>query len=142
MLNYRLTMDEQETVIRHTRSAKVATIYTSDRLVMSKLDQLCRDHPYVYSCIWVDNQIRADGLPMSKRYAVDKKYVRPRKPMSEKSLEQRREIARRNPSLFKGRANDGAVVQNEVETEGREYTTEVVEVAERDGAVGPEGSRN
>lgn len=109
MMNYKLPYNEQETVVRYNRAGKTATIYTSDRLVMSKLDQLCRDHPYVYSCIWVDGQVLSDGLPMSKRYAVDKKYVRPRKPMSEKSLEQRREIARKNASLFKARPHDETV---------------------------------
>ena len=120
MLNYRLTTDEQETVIRHTRSAKVATIYTSDRLVMSKLDQLCRDHPYVYSCIWVDNQILADGLPMSKKYAVDKKYVRPRKPLSEKARAAAAQNIRGHGFNSKA-ANDTEIgAQNEVEVKGSE----------------------
>lgn len=142
MLNYRLPSDEQETVISHNRAGKMARIYTSDRLVMPKLDKLCREHPNVYKCVWVDSQILGDGLPMAKRYEVEKKYVRHRVPISEKSLEQRREIARNNKSLFKPRSRDGAVVQNEVEVGTEKYTTEVAEVAERDGAVGPEGSRN
>lgn len=142
MLNYRLPSDEQETVISHNRAGKMARIYTSDRLVMPKLDKLCREHPNVYKCVWSDPQILGDGLPMAKKYEVEKKYVRPRKPMSEKSLEQRREIARNNKSLFKPRSRDGAVAQNEIEFETEKYTTEVVEVAGHDELVGREGGRN
>lgn len=59
---------------------------------MKKLDRLCEQHPDTYKCIWADEHIMADGIPMGKRYSVPKKLVRFGKPTSEA----RREAARKS----------------------------------------------
>lgn len=81
-MNYKLTLAEQETSVTMTRDEDMARIYTSDRLVMARLDKLCAEFPETYKCIWIDSQIVGDGLPMSKKYEVRKKYVKFRKPLS------------------------------------------------------------
>lgn len=37
---YRMTLDEQETIIRYDRAGDTATIYTADPVVMRRLDDL------------------------------------------------------------------------------------------------------
>lgn len=95
---YRLPLAEQETTVTMTRDDKTARIYTSDRLVMAKLDKLCAEFPETYKCIWVDDQIMGDGLPMGKKYEVNKKYVKFRKPVSQAVIE-RNARARANRNI-------------------------------------------
>lgn len=83
MLNYRLSFAERETTFVHCRADSDATIYTSDRARMAKLDKLCAKFPGVYQCVWTDTQILGDGLPMGKRYSVPSKLIRFGKPASE-----------------------------------------------------------
>ena len=85
-MRYRLTAAEQETTFVHCRSDVEATIYTSDRARMMKLDKMCEDFPDVYRCVWVDSQIMGDGLPMGKRYSIPARYVRFAKPASQAQL--------------------------------------------------------
>lgn len=91
--NYKLTLAEQETTVTMSRDLHTAQIYTSDRLVMSKLDKLCADYPDTYKCEWVDKHVMGDGLPMGKRYTVNKKYVKFRKPASAAKIESLRRAA-------------------------------------------------
>lgn len=91
--NYKLTLAEQETTVTMSRDLHTAQIYTSDRLVMSKLDKLCVDYPDTYKCEWVDKHVMGDGVPMGKRYTVNKKYVKFRKPASAAKIEAGRRIS-------------------------------------------------
>jgi len=95
MLSYRLSCAEQETTITYVRTDAEAVMYTSDRLRMAKMDKLCQQHPEAYRCIWTDDQILGDGLPMAKRYSVPVKLLRFGKPMSEARLEAGRKAAAR-----------------------------------------------
>ena len=95
---YRLPLAEQETTVTMIRAEHTASIYTSDRLVMARLDKLCAEFPETYKCIWVDTQIMGDGLPMSKKYEAHKKYVKFRRPVSQAVIE-RNARARANRSI-------------------------------------------
>ena len=82
-MKYRLNSTEQETIIRYSRDESSATVYTSDRLVMARLDKLTQQFPDDYKCIWSDPQILGDGLSMGKKYTLtNKKRVRFTKPAS------------------------------------------------------------
>lgn len=95
MLNYRLSSAEQETTLTYTRTDAEAVMYTSDRLRMAKMDKLCQQHPEAYRCIWIDDQILGDGLPMAKRYSVPVKLLRFAKPATEaQKAAGRRNLAR------------------------------------------------
>ena len=75
-MKYYLRTDEQETTITITRGVDDALIYTSDRLMMTKLDRRCKELPDVYKCIWDDTQIMGDKKPMGKRYSCPAKLIR------------------------------------------------------------------
>ena len=98
---YKLSLVEQETSITMNRQDQVAHIYTSDRSMMAKLDRLCVDYPDTYRCIWEDKVILDDGIAMSKKYEVAKKYIRFRKPVSDEYRE-----ARRRTCIFTSRKPD------------------------------------
>ena len=95
MPDYTLKLHEQETTVTMSRDMTLAKIYTSDRLVMAKLDKLCEMHPDAYACVWTDSQIMGDGLPMGKKYTAQKSRIRFAKPASEK----KREAARRSAMM-------------------------------------------
>lgn len=85
-MRYKLAAAEQETTFVHCHGDIEATVYTSDRARMVKLDALCEQFPDVYRCVWVDSQIMGDGLPMGKRYSIPARYVRFAKPASAAQL--------------------------------------------------------
>ena len=85
-MRYKLTAAEQETTFVHCRSDVEAVVFTSDRLRMMKLDEMCEQFPDVYRCVWVDSQIMGDGLPAGKRYSIPARYVRFAKPASAAQL--------------------------------------------------------
>ena len=87
MLNYHLKFAEQETSVTFDREQKVAHIYTSDRTQFTKLDKLCKTNPDSYKCVWVDNQVMADGLPLGKKYETPAKLIRFGKPASAAKVE-------------------------------------------------------
>ena len=90
-MKYTVSVEEQETTIRMGRGEKTAQIYTSDRRMMAKMDRLVEHYPEDYKCVWVDEVIMGDGLPVGKKYAVTVKLVKMGKPTSEA----RREAGRR-----------------------------------------------
>ena len=72
---------EQETIINFNVAEKEATVYTSDKAVMRKLDALVTEFPEVYKCIKESD--------IDKVYLMPKQYVSYRKPRS--LSEERRE---------------------------------------------------
>ena len=72
---------EQETIINFNASEIEATVYTSDKATIRKLDSLVIEFPEVYKCI--------KATDIDKTYSMPKKYVsycKPRK-ISEKQRE-------------------------------------------------------
>lgn len=75
------TKQEQETSIVWDEEEKVAHIYASSPISIRRLDNLAKDYPEIYKCVWTDN----DGS--SKKYEVGKNYIKFRKPQSEAQKE-------------------------------------------------------
>lgn len=48
---FNVSLNEQETTIHFMRTEGYATIYTTDRTSMTKLDRLCRKSPDYYQLI-------------------------------------------------------------------------------------------
>lgn len=72
---------EQETTISLSRTETEAFIWTNDRLMMAKLDKLCKAAPETYKC--VDVGYNRDKEVMDKRYVIADKSLlsfRPKKP--------------------------------------------------------------
>lgn len=67
-----LTKYEMETVVNYNAREQTATVYTRDKSVMCRLDQLVTDYPYTYKLL---NQTDID-----KTYSMPKSYVTYRKP--------------------------------------------------------------
>ena len=88
---------EQETVVRFYRDEDKATVYTSDVLMMNKLDKLT-----AASAEWsqIDESRFHDGGIASKTYECPKKFISFRskkpdvKPLTEEQKERRREQLR------------------------------------------------
>lgn len=87
MLDYRLSMQEQELTIRVSRDEERVRVYASDRAAMKKLDRLCALFPGEYVNTWTDGQIMGDGLPMAKKYTFPRRYLRFGKPASAAQVE-------------------------------------------------------
>lgn len=51
MARTKLTRWEQETVINYNNEEKIATVYTSDPVVIRKLDKFVSKYPEDYKCI-------------------------------------------------------------------------------------------
>lgn len=109
MLNYNLSLEEQETLINmdngntsimSDRSEPTASVYTADRNRMKKLDKLCEQYPEEYVCYWTDTQIMKDGKPVGKRYYVPTHLIRFAKPASKAQ----KEAARANMSKINSKA--------------------------------------
>ena len=65
---------EQETTINFSRDMETATVWTSDKTVMTKFDNLCIKNPNEYKCIEVGKS-QADGEVLSKTYEMPKKFL-------------------------------------------------------------------
>ena len=109
-MNLYLSSAEQETTIYMSRDSKTARIYTSNRPMISRLDKLCAALPDTYRCVWVDKITDANGIPVGKKYEVDKKYVRfgkpaKREPMSEEMRSMKRELIKKM-NAQRARQND------------------------------------
>ena len=63
---------EQETIINFNAGEQEATVYTSDKATMRKLDVLVTEFPDIYKCI--------KGTDIDKTYSMPKQYVNYRKP--------------------------------------------------------------
>ena len=82
----RLTKYEKETIILMNAGDKEATVYTTDRTVMRRLDALVKAYPDTYRIASEDD--------VSKTYTMSKSYVTYRKPriLSEEKREQARNM--------------------------------------------------
>lgn len=95
---YKLTKDEQETVIGWSAADSTATIDTADPAMIRRLDRLVEEYPEVYACT------RVDHVCGDKRYTVPARFIKFGKPASAA----RREAARRNSSFTRADARTGA----------------------------------
>lgn len=80
-----LTKYEMETVVNFNAGEQTATVYTRDKSVMRRLDQLVENYPDTYKLL---NQTDID-----KTYSMPKSYVTYRKPraVSDEQREQARQ---------------------------------------------------
>lgn len=81
----KLSRYEQETIINFNAEEKNATLYTLDRKVMKKMDELVRNYPDLYHL--------DDETDLDKTYSFPKSCIKYRKPraLSEIQREQARE---------------------------------------------------
>lgn len=87
-----LPLEEQETCISWSRTEKTAHVYTSDKTIMTKLDNMCKRSPENYKLLRADT---VGGFVCSKDYVIaDKKLItlRASKVIRELTEEQRRAI--------------------------------------------------
>lgn len=77
--------EEQETSIVWDDQEKVAKIYSSSTTSIKRLDKLVASHPDIYKCTWSDQ----DGT--AKKYEVDRKFIKFRRPATEAQLRAARE---------------------------------------------------
>lgn len=87
MDDYRVPMDEQETVIQFDRNGTVCHVYTTDSTMMTKLDKI---HKRV-------KQDYVGGKPIAAYYEFDKKLLSFKKKRIKQNLtdEQRKQIGER-----------------------------------------------
>lgn len=80
-----LTKYEMETVVNYNAGEQTATVYTRDKSVMRRLDQLVVDHPDSYKLL--------NETDIDKTYSMPKSYVTYRKPraVSDEQREQARQ---------------------------------------------------
>lgn len=64
-----LSLEEQETHITWCREEQCASVTTTDRTVMTKLDKLCEAHPENYQCIRV-SRMQDDHSIAEKVYEI------------------------------------------------------------------------
>ena len=81
---------EQETVINFNVAEREATVYTSDKATMRKLDALVTEFPDIYKCI--------KATDIDKTYSMPKQYVNYRKPR--RLSEERREEIRKQMKII------------------------------------------
>lgn len=84
---YRLTQDEQETIIRYDRASDKASIYTADPVVMRRLDDLASKTSAVV-------EVRADDY--GRWYECPKSMVKVQKPrqVTEETCQRLKAMAR------------------------------------------------
>lgn len=77
MIDYKLTLEEQETIIRYDEKWKTADIYTHHKALKKKLDKLCEDFPEEFT------------RKNEDEYIIPKRYITVRAPrvLSEKQKE-------------------------------------------------------
>ncbi len=80
-----LTRHEMETVIIYNAGEQGATVYTRDKAIMRRLDQLAADYPEIYKLV--------KQTDINKTYSVPKSYISYRKPRAVNA--DQREKARR-----------------------------------------------
>jgi len=96
-----LSLEEQETHITWDRLGETASVITTDRTVMTKLDKMCEAHPDNYECIHV-NRLQDDHSVVEKEYVIaDKTLISFRGEKVKRNLteEQKAEIAERFKTL-------------------------------------------
>jgi len=89
-----LTREEQETTINWGKAEDIASVYSSDPVVMRKLDKLTKAYPDIY-------KIEQNKTAFNERtYHVPVKYIRFGKPKSKAQLEalaKARVLAQKSP---------------------------------------------
>ena len=96
-----LSLEEQETHINWDRLGETASVITTDRTVMTKLDKMCEAHPDNYECIHT-NRLQDDHSAVEKEYVIaDKGLISFRgfKKASTMTEEQRKAAADRLKAL-------------------------------------------
>lgn len=88
-----LTRHEMETVINYNAGEQGATVYTRDKAVMRRLDQLAADYPEIYKLV--------KQTDIDKTYSVPKSYISYRKPRAV-SANQREKARQRMEKLNSG----------------------------------------
>lgn len=91
-----ITLEEQETTINFSRTQDAASVWTSDKTVMTKLDKLCISAPDFYKLI-AEHKAQDDvGAITSKEYRIsDKRMLSFRSMKRNLTEEQKRERAER-----------------------------------------------
>lgn len=88
-------LQEQETTINFYRDSELASIYTSDRTVMTRLDKLAESDDYPDWKLIRENQSMEDHEVVSKVYETKKKLVSFRAAIVQRELtEEQREAYR------------------------------------------------
>lgn len=82
----KLSRYEQETIVNYNAGEQTATLYTSDKAVMRKLDTFVADFPDTYKLTGQDE--------ISKTYSFPKSHISYRKPRK-LSVEQRKQAQER-----------------------------------------------
>ena len=77
---YKLTREEQETIINWCSADDTASIYSADPVVIRKLDKLSVAFPDVYKCT------RVDPVYKTKDYIVPARFIRFGKPASQAKI--------------------------------------------------------
>lgn len=90
-----MTKYEMETIVNYNAGEQTATVYTRDKTVMRKLDQLVRDYPESYTLI--------KQTDIDKTYSMPKSYVNYRKPRTLNA--EQREQARKKMEKLNSREN-------------------------------------
>ncbi len=93
MSNYRLTKAEMETIINYDEELSTACIYTFDRKLIRKLDELVKKYPDQFIC-------KRKGPGRARTYQIPKRCVSVRVPYSETRREQQIKDAKTNGSPF------------------------------------------
>ena len=88
-----LTRHEMETVVNYNAGEQGATVYTRDKAVMRRLDQLAADYPEIYKLV---KQTDSD-----KTSSVPKSYISYRKPRAV-SVDQREKARQRMEKINSG----------------------------------------
>ena len=83
---YTLSKYEQETIISFNEDEKIASVYTYNKAMIKKLDNVCLKFPDLFQ---VDKE-DLYGKHLSKTYKIPKKYISVRMP---KSLSDEQKIA-------------------------------------------------
>ena len=91
-----ITLEEQETTINFSRTQDAASVWTSDKTVMTKLDKLCISAPDFYKLI-AEHKAQDDvGAITSKEYRIsDKRMLSFRSMKRNLTEEQKRKRAER-----------------------------------------------
>ena len=95
---------EQDTVIQFSRDGETATVWTSDRTVMTKLDKLVKDGKNKLWRLKEESRLQ-DGELASKTYETNKRLISFRANVGKRDLtdEEKRLVAER---LLKSRKKD------------------------------------
>ena len=68
-----IPLNEQETTISFSRDQQEVDIWTNDRTMITKLDNLCKSNPSTYIC--KETGRNSIGEVMDKRYKITDKFM-------------------------------------------------------------------